>query len=233
MLGSLQPTDWVMQVSASRKYMGKWNYGATLKFINSNYGIYRANGIALDVGVLYYDSAKLFSASMLARNMGFQLKKYAGTEAQDLPFDLELGLSKRLENAPFGFSFTAHHLHQFDIRYSDTSFNNENGFSNGNSSKFSLDKIFRHFVFATDIYLGDKVEVNVGYNYLKRQELNIGNSGNGLTGFSMGVALLLKKLQVRYALAAYQNNTTYSQFGLNMKLNEYFGLGKFGEKIGW
>lgn len=232
-LGSLQPTDWVMQVSASRKYMGKWNYGATLKFINSNYGIYRANGIALDVGVLYYDSAKLFSASMLARNMGFQLKKYAGTEAQDLPFDLELGLSKRLENAPFGFSFTAHHLHQFDIRYSDTSFNNENGFSNGNSSKFSLDKIFRHFVFATDIYLGDKVEVNVGYNYLKRQELNIGNSGNGLTGFSMGVALLLKKLQVRYALAAYQNNTTYSQFGLNMKLNEYFGLGKFGEKIGW
>ncbi|MCZ2459217.1 MAG: type IX secretion system protein PorQ [Chitinophagales bacterium] len=232
-LGSLQPTDWVMQVSASRKYMEKWNYGATLKFINSNYGIYRANGIALDVGVLYYDSAKLFSASMLARNMGFQLKKYAGTEAQDLPFDLELGLSKRLENAPFGFSFTAHHLHQFDIRYSDTSFNNENGFSNGNSSKFSLDKIFRHFVFATDIYLGDKVEVNVGYNYLKRQELNIGNSGNGLTGFSMGVALLLKKLQVRYALAAYQNNTTYSQFGLNMKLNEYFGLGKFGEKIGW
>lgn len=77
------------------------------------------------------------------------------------------------------------------------------------------------------------MEVNVGYNYLRRQELDIGNSGNGLTGFSMGVALLLKKLQVRYALAAYQNNTTYSQFGLNMKLNEYFGLGKFGEKIGW
>jgi hypothetical protein len=47
--GSLRPVDWVMQVSASRKYMEKWNYGATLKFINSNYGLYRSNGIAVDV----------------------------------------------------------------------------------------------------------------------------------------------------------------------------------------
>jgi hypothetical protein len=231
--GTLRPVDWVMQVSASRKYMEKWNYGTTLKFINSNYGIYRANGIAIDAGVLYNDSANLFSVSVVAKNMGFQLKRYAGTDAQDLPFDLVLGLTKRLENAPFGFSFTAHHLHQFDIRYSDTGFNNENGFPGGSSSRISLDKIFRHFVFATDVYLGDKVEVNVGYNYLRRQELNIGNSGNGLNGFSLGVGLLLKKIQVRYAIAAYQNNTAYNQFGLNMKLNEYFGLGKFGERIGW
>ena len=25
----------------------------------------------------------------------------------------------------------------------------------------------------------------------------------------------------------------YNQFGLNMTLNQYFGLGKFGERIGW
>lgn len=231
--GSLRPVDWSMQVSASRKYMEKWNYGATIKFINSNYGLYRSNGIAMDVGVLYNDSAKLFSAAVLAKNMGFQLKKYYGTDAQDIPFDLEIGLTKRLRNAPLGFSFTAQHLQQFDIRYSDTSYNNENGFPNGSSSKISFDKIFRHFVFATDIYLGDKVEVSAGYNYLRRQELNIGNSGNGLNGFSLGVGVLLKKIQIRYALASYEGNTTYSQLGLNLKLNEYFGLGKFGERIGW
>lgn len=232
-LGIMSPSDWVMQVSASRKYMEKWSYGATLKYINSNYGVYRSNGIAMDVGVLYKDSVKLFSASVLAKNMGFQLKKYSGTEAQDLPFDLEIGITKRFPNSPFGFSFTAHHLHQFDIRYNDAGFNDENGFSNGSDSKISLDKIFRHFVFAADIYLGDKVEVSTGYNYLRRQELNIGNSGNGLNGFSLGVGVLLKKIQIRYAVSAYQGTTTYSQFGLNIKLNEYFGLGKFGERIGW
>ena len=237
-LGNFRPTDWVMQVAASRSYMGKWNYGATLKFISSNYGQYRSSGVAMDVGVLYNDTTKLFSASVLAKNMGFQIKSYNYTTADDLPFDLQAGLTKRLENAPFSFSITAHHLHQFDIRYSDTTFNNENDFQNGSNKKISFDKIFRHFVFATTVYAGDKhdgyrVEITAAYNYLRRQELNIGGAGNGLNGFSMGVGVILGKMQIRYARAYYQNSTAYSQFGLNLKLNEYFGLRKFGEKIGW
>jgi len=229
-LGDFRPTDWVMQVSASRSYMDKWNYGATLKFINSDYGQYSSNGIATDVGVLYNDSAKLFSASVLVKNLGFQLKKYEGTEADDLPFDLQIGITKKLENAPFGFSLTAHHLNRFDIRYNDTAFSNENGFSNSTSL---FDKIFRHIVLATSVYPDEKLELIVGYNFLRRKELNIGNGGNGFNGFSLGAGVLLDKLQIRYARAYYQNNTAYNQFGLNMKLNEYFGLGKFGERIGW
>ncbi|MET0394049.1 MAG: type IX secretion system protein PorQ [Chitinophagaceae bacterium] len=233
LLGQLRPSDWVMQVSASRSYLEKWNYGASLKFINSNYGQYRSNGIAVDAGVLYQDTASLFSASLLAKNMGTQLKKYDGTDPDDLPFDLQLGMSKRLANSPFGFSVTAHHLHQFDIRYNDAGFNDANGFAGSSDKKITFDKLFRHIVLAANIYLGDKVEVIAGYNYLKRQELNIGGSGNGLTGFSMGVSLVLNKLQVRYARSHYQNNTAYNQFGLNMTLNRYFGLGRFGEKVGW
>jgi hypothetical protein len=233
-LGSLKPTDWVMQISASRSYLQKWNYGAALKFMNSNYGQYRSNGIAADVGVLFHDSATLFSASVVAKNMGFQLKQYTEGSPEDLPFDLVAGISKRLQHAPFGFSITAHHLHQFDIRYNDTAFNNDNGFEPSNSgSQFTFDKIFRHFVIATQIYIGDYLEVSLGYNHLRRQELNIGNSGNGLNGFSMEVGALFKKIQIRYARAYYQNNTAYNQFGLNLGLNKYFGLSKFGEKIGW
>jgi hypothetical protein len=233
LLGKFNPTDWVMQISASRNYMEKWNYGVTLKFINSNYGQYRSNGVAMDVGVLYLDSVKLFSASVLAKNIGFQLKKYEETDPDDLPFDLELGLTKRLENAPFSFSITAHHLHRFNIQYNDTIFNNENGFTNGSNKKFSFDKLFGHLVFATTIYAGDKIEITGGYNHLLRHELNIGNSSNGLNGFSLGVGVILDKLQIRYARAYYQNNTAYNQLGLNLKLNKYFGLGKFGERIGW
>ena len=146
-LGQITPNDWVMQLSASRSYLQKWNYGASFKFISSNYGIYRSNGIAMDFGVLYTDTANLLSVSLVAKNMGYQLKKYAGTEAEELPFDLQAGITKKLKNAPLAFSFTAHHLHQFDIRYNDTVFNNENTGVNKNSN-FTLDKIFRHFVFA-------------------------------------------------------------------------------------
>lgn len=232
LLGNFRPTDWVMQVSGSRRYLQKWSYGTTFKFISSNYGQYRSNGIAVDMGVLYHDTAKSLSISLLAKNMGTQLKKYDGTDPDDLPFDLQLGITKRLLQSPFGFSFTAHHLHRFDIRYNDEQFNSTNGFDNDSTGKF-IDKLFRHFVFATTIYLGEKVEIDAGYNYLRRKELNIGKGGNGLTGFSLGVSLLLSKLQVRYARAHYQDNTAYNQFGLNMTLNKYFGLKKFGERIGW
>ena len=232
-LGSLQPNDWVMQVSASRSYLEKWNYGASFKFISSNFGMYRSNGIAFDIGVLYTDTANLFSASVLAKNMGYQLKKYAGTEADDLPFDLQFGVTKRLKEAPLAFSFTAHHLHQFDIYYNDTVFNNENSFDTNNDGKSTFDEIFRHFVLAAQVFPVPQLEVTVGYNHLRRQELNINNTANGLNGFSLGVGLVVKKIQIRYARTHYQNNTAYNQLGLNLQLNEHFGLGKFGQRIGW
>ena len=232
-LGSLQPNDWVMQVSASRSYLEKWNYGASFKFISSNFGMYRSNGIAFDIGVLYTDTANLFSASVLAKNMGYQLKKYAGTEADDLPFDLQFGVTKRLKEAPLAFSLTAHHLHQFDIYYNDTVFNNENSFDTNNDGKSTFDDIFRHFVLAAQVFPVPQLEVTVGYNHLRRQELNINNTANGLNGFSLGVGLVVKKIQIRYARTHYQNNTAFNQLGLNLQLNEHFGLGKFGQRIGW
>lgn len=230
--GEFRPNDWVMQVSASHDYKEKWNLGTTLKFVSSNYGPYKANGLATDIGLLYKDTAKLFSASVVIKNAGFQLKKYTGARAGDLPFDLQVGITQRLENAPFSFSFTAHHLHLFDIAYNDTLFNNANDFEN-NSKDFSFDKLFQHMVLATTIHFDKKLEATIGYNHLRRKELNIGKDGNGLNGFSAGFAVLLNKIQIRFARSNYQNNTGFNQLGLNLKLNEYFGLGKFGKQVGW
>ncbi len=232
-LGRFNPTDWVMQVSASRVYLEKWNYGAAIKFINSSYGQFRSNGIAMDAGVLFTDTSKLFTASAVIKNVGTQLKKYPGSSADEVPFDLQIGFTKRLSKAPFSFSITAQRLQQFDINYNDTIFNNNNGFSNGSSKKFSFDKLINHLVIGTTFFFGDRVELNAGYNFLRRQELNIGNAGNGLNGFSVGAGALLGKLTVRYARAYYQSNSAYNQFGISLTLKEYFGLGKFGQRVGW
>lgn len=231
--GIFRPNDWVMQLSASRAYLDKWNYGASLKYIQSNYGPYRSSGIAIDFGIHYYDSSKLFSASAMARNIGTQLKSYPGAENEDLPFDLQVGITQRLAKAPLSFSLTAQRMHRFDIVYDDTVFNNENGYSNAEKGKFTFDKLFRHFVLGTTIYIGDRAEIAAGYNFLRRKELAIGRNGNGLHGFSMGAAVFLGKLEIRYARAYYQPGSAINQLGIGMKLNDYFGLGKWGEKIGW
>lgn len=213
--GTFRAGDYTVQVTASRKYMDRWNYGVAVKYIHSSYGIYRSNGVAMDAGVTYYDSSGLWQAALAMKNMGFQLMTYAGTQADNLPFDLQIGITKRLKKAPVQFSATAHHLHQFNIRYNDSVFNNENGFNNISEGHF-LDQVFRHLVFGVQVFAGERLELSAGYNYLRRKELSIDQSANGLTGFSMGVGVLFKKLQLRYARGYYQNNTGYNQFGLSL-----------------
>lgn len=230
--GNYKPTDYVIQLTASREYLEKWKYGIAFKFLGSNYGIYRSSAIAADVGILFRDTSNLLQASVVVLNMGSQLKRYNPSVPEELPFDLQIGISKRLAKAPIQFSFTAHHLHRFNIFYNDTLFNNDNGISNS-GKKFTMDKLFRHFVFSTQIIIGKRVEVTAGYNYLRGKELNINNAANGLTGFSLGIGMLLPKLQLRYARTYFQNNIAYNQLGLNIPLNKYFGLGDWGEKIGW
>jgi hypothetical protein len=222
MLGNFHPNDYMVQLSASRQYGDKWYYGATFKFIGSNYGLYRSDAIAMDIGISYFDTTKLFQVSLLLKNMGTQLKQYQNSRPDDLPFDVELGLTKRLARAPIQFSLTAHHLHQFNIRYSDSSFNNSNGFEQNNGEKsFVIDKIFRHFVLAAQVYAGSKIEITLAYNYLLRKELVIANTTNGFTGFSFGAGVIFRKMQIRYARSHYQNNTAYNQLGVNLALNEF------------
>ena len=216
-LGSFQPRDYLVYLSASRSYQERWRYGLTLKYVQSQYGIYNASGIMADVGIRYADTANLLQVGFLAKNMGAMINSYAGS-GEDLPFDLQLGITKRLRGAPLQFSLTAQRLHQFDILYRDTSFNNDNFGDPGSNGFFT--KLFRHFVFAAQGFVGDKVELTVGYNVLRQAELSIQNTSNGLTGFSYGVGVTLPRLQIRYAGAYYQQGMATHQFGVNVDLSK-------------
>jgi hypothetical protein len=220
--GNFHPVDFVVQVSAASKYLDKWNYGATLKFINSDYKLYKSSAFAFDLGVLYSDSSNNLFASVLAKNMGFQIKTYAG-KAEDLPFDFQIGITKRLQKAPLGFSVTGQHLQHFNILYDDAEFNDQNNFSSGDNF---FNKILNHFIIASHIYFGNSLEATLGFNHLRRQELNIGSSGNGLNGFSMGLRAKFSKLQVLYARSNYQRNVSYNQLGLTLTLKGFSGLGQ-------
>lgn len=214
-LGNFRPNDYQVQLSAARNYSGRWQYGMTIRFIHSSYGVYRSSGLAADLGLTYTDSARLTQAALVIRNMGIQVKPYAGTERGDLPFDLQVGISRKLRHAPIQFSITAHQAHRFNIKYADSAFDNEIGYS---SSGGFVDKVFRHFIFSAQFFIADKVELSAGYNYLRRKELNTGNAGNGLNGFSMGVAVVIKKFQIRYARTYYQNNLVNNQVGFGFAL---------------
>jgi hypothetical protein len=220
--GTFHPADYVVQVMASKQYHERFYYGLTMKYINSSYGQYKSSGLAFDVGVSYYDSANQLQVSVVAKNMGTQLKTYDGSnQKEELPFDLQAGITKRLENAPFQFSLTVHHLQKFDIYYNDTTFRASEG-ENGYSNSTTLQKIFAHIVLSAQIFLNEKLEITTGYNFQRRQDLNAYNVTSGLNGFSLGAGVLLKKLHIRYATGFYQSNL-FHQLSLNLNWNGRLG----------
>lgn len=214
-LGSFRPVDYVLQVMASRQYHERFWYGLTLKYINSNYGQYRSSGLAFDAGLTYYDPEKQIQSSVVVKNMGTQLGTYDGSNRkEELPFDIQAGITKRLENAPFQFSLTAHHLQAFNTYYNDTSFRAQEG-ENGYTNNTTVQKIFSHLVFSAQVFLDENLEIDAGYNFQRRQDLNAYQITSGLNGFTLGTAIRLNKIHLRYATGFYQRNM-FHQLSLNL-----------------
>lgn len=213
--GYFHPFDYVIQASASRSYMNKWKYGISFKLIGSNYQVYKSFAVAIDFGLHYMDTSHLFSAGLVAKNMGLQIKTYGG-QGEDFPFDLQIGITKKLAHAPLAFSVTAQKMHQLNIGYYDPSVNT------GSASSGLFNKIFNHFVFASHIYISTNLEFNLGYNYLRRNELTLGTSTNGLTGFSAGIRAAFQKIEIMYSISNYQKNVNYNQFGIEIPLQQFF-----------
>jgi hypothetical protein len=214
-LGTFRAYDQLISASFSKSYGKRWYYGASIKLAHSNFGVFRSTGLAADVGLTYYDEGKKLQFGFAAKNMGTQLRTYGGM-AEDLPFDLVIGMTKQLEKAPLRFSVTAQRLHQFDLLYNDTLYNNENF---GSSNDLGLaKKIFSHFVLGTELLLGDKLVILAGYNVLRRNELSIKNIASGLTGFSYGLQLKLNRLHFYYARSHYQSTIVQNQLTLSVRL---------------
>lgn len=214
-LGEFRAYDQMIGLSASRKYGTRWQYGTTLKLINSRYGAYTSLAIGTDIGITYHDEGRKLKMGFVAKNMGTQIRTFSGA-GEDLPFDLLIGATKQVKDAPFRFSLTAQRIHQFDLLYNDTLFNNENY---GRQEKTGLGaKIISHMIVGTDVLVGDRLVFSVGYNVLRRREFRIRNIANGLSGISYGFQLNLNRLKFYFSRAHYQTSLSQNQISLSFRI---------------
>ncbi len=236
-LGSFKANEYAVTLGASRQYGEKWRYGASVKMARSVLYDKSALAFLADVGVVYNDTASLWTFAGVAKNMGFMATKFnPGAPAEPLPFDLQLGISKRFAHLPLRLMATIHHLYEWDIRYNnpaDVETNNLFGTQEEEQNKtYFADKLFRHFIFGAELTLARRLTVVAAYNHLRRSELMI-RDRTASAGFSFGAALNLNNFQVNYARSYYHVAGAYNEIGLNIALNKLTGIGKFGDKIGW
>lgn len=235
--GEFMAGDYSVNLSASRQYSERWRYGTTLKWAHSVLGERSGMAVVADFGIAYTDSANLLTIGAVAKNIGFVAKKYnPQNEAEPLPFDLQLGITKGLKNVPLRLFLVAHHLYRWDIRYDNpadrvnTSIFGEE--QNDEDKTYFFDKFFRHLNFGAEIVLAKKLTATVAYNHLRRRENGVSDA-MGLAGFSFGLGLELNKLQVKYARSYYGSAGAYHEVGFNLQLNKFFDIGKKSEQWGW
>ena len=237
-LGNFRANEFALTLAASRQYKQKWRYGVAMKFANSTLYNKTASALLFDIGVNYYDTGSLWMIGAVAKNMGFMLNKYnPANSAEPLPFDLQIGISKRLKNVPLRLMVTMHHLYEWNIRYNnpaDAANTNVFGGADSNAKKktYFSDKLFRHFIFGGELVIAKRLIISGAYNHLRRSELAI-EDRTALAGFSFGAGINLNKFQVHYARSYYHVAGAYNEFGISMSLNKITGLGKLGERINW
>ena len=152
--------------------------GITAKFITSSIADYHSMAVGVDIGLNYTDSVGDLSIAVAAKNLGGQVKAY-DDEFEKIPFDLQVGVTKRLTNSPFRFSATLSRLHDWD-----------QGF-------------IKHLALGADVLLSETIYLAPGYKFRRAHELKItegdgsSNHGAGLS-FGAGISLERFKLHIGY-----------------------------------
>lgn len=237
-LGKIHAVDYSINLSASRQYLERWRYGATLKLAHSVLADKNATAALLDVGILYEDTAKLWSFGIVAKNMGVTLKKFVIDQPEEpLPFDLQVGISKQLRNLPLRVFFVGHHLYEWDIRYNNPADNvNKTIFGTQDSTNtkksYFVDKLFRHINIGAELLIAKRLTIMAGYNHLNRSELGFTDQ-QGLAGFSFGAGINLNKFHVYYTRSYLATAGAFNQLGLSMQLNKFFSIGDKSKAWGW
>jgi hypothetical protein len=187
----------------------KWRGGLSLKFLYSTLADYTSVGLAADAGLSYFDSEKDFSFGIVFNNVGAQLKPFY-EERQNVPWDLRMGISKRLEHAPFRFSLTTMYLNKWKLDYIDGKETTTDSFG---------ETALKHLVLGLEFLPSDNFWLGVGVNPKTRMDMSLA-SGNALGGFSIGGGVRVSRFNVAASVARYHQSATSLMISVGISLQE-------------
>ena len=220
--------DYAFNLIYSRPLDSLLTIGINLKPIYSNLESYSSIALALDAGITYHNPEKLFTASLVIKNLGTQITTYyPNGEKEPLPFEILMGLSLKLKHAPFKFYIVAEHLETFDLTYK-TEKDKKDEIDPFTGEEFKedklnvfLDKFMRHIILGTELNITDNFVLRFGYNYRRRQEMKI-NTKIGTVGFSWGVGIKIYKFHLSYARPNFHQAGAPNHFSVSMNLSEFY-----------
>jgi hypothetical protein len=180
-----------------------------------------------DIGLNFTNKDKLFSAGLVLRNVGVQIKPYHEGHREPVPFEILIGLSQRLKHAPFRFSLVGHNLQKPDLSYDDPAKKDEefdpitgDPIPENKYAKFG-DNLMRHLIFGVEFIPFENFYLRAGYNYQRRQELKI-SSRVAMVGFSYGFGVKISKFHLSYGRATYHLAGASNHFSISTNFSSFY-----------
>ncbi|GAB4299394.1 MAG: hypothetical protein Kow0098_25840 [Ignavibacteriaceae bacterium] len=154
-------------------------YGANIKFIYSGIADRSSSAIAVDLGLHYSIPVQQINIGVSVLNVGSQISSYYDVK-EELPLDVVIGISKKLEYLPVRLSLDLHKL-------------------NDNQDEF-IDR-FKAFSVGAEFTLSKVLKLRFGYDNEKRSELKVGSTA-GIAGFNIGLGAKISDYQFDYGYSS-------------------------------
>lgn len=206
--GEFSANDISMQGFYAYDLSDRWRGGVTMKLLYSSFSEFSSFGLAVDAGVSYYNKEKAFSFGFVLKNMGAQLKTY-NEERYPLPWDIQLGITKKMNHAPIRLSLTAMYLNRWKF---------------DNPDPLDEDNFFqtfaKHLVIGVDFVPSENFWVGLGFNPKRNSDMKL-ESGNKLGGFSAGAGVTIKKFEVGASVAKYHPSALAVMVTVSTTLSDF------------
>ncbi len=198
-----------------------WSFGASMRVINSVYDTWSSWGLAWNAGINYQIPHRRMVISLLMKNAGFQLNPYA-EESEPLPFELQFGFSNRFEHMPLRWQITLEQLETFDLRYTDPNRFTLNQFTGEVEENYPSiwNNLLRHVVVGAEFAPSESFNIQFGYSFRRRQELNLATRRT-VAGFSVGGGLRIYKFYLHYSRNMYHIAGSANQITLRTNFEEF------------
>ncbi|MGE5497271.1 MAG: type IX secretion system protein PorQ [Syntrophothermus sp.] len=190
-LGEFNSGEVAFVLGYANKLDENFYYGAGVKYIYSGMDNVSSTGLGFDLGLQYMFPQQGICIGFSALNMGTQIKKYFDTK-EDLPLDVKLGFSKKMEKLPFTFYFSFNRLNDDRNKF----FSRLNSFSFG--GEFNLSKVLR---------------LRLGYDNDRRRDFKLAET-TGIAGFNIGVGAFIKGYNFDYSFSSFGLVGSISRIGI-------------------
>lgn len=154
-------------------------YGANVKFIYSGIADRSSNALAADLGLHYTIPEQFINIGFSILNLGSQISSYYDLK-EELPLDITIGISKKLEKIPVRISLDFHRLNQDRENFTER---------------------FKAFTVGAEINFSKVLTLRLGYDNERRSDLKIGTTA-GIAGFNIGLGAKVSDYNFNYGYSS-------------------------------